>query len=191
MSDLLERFGREAKAGEVLFQEGDPGDSMFVIQGGTILLTRNVAGESVEVARLGAGEFLGEMAIVNHKPRTATATVVEDAQLLVLGTKTFEAMIRANTEIAVRMVMKLASRLDSTIDQYDALLAADNQRRVGLVLLSGGRETLVSDVAPLTGLDETAVEDVLADLEARELITREAGVVTYTSDAELTAYLLR
>src|SRR5207248_3067117 len=52
----------------------------------------------------GAGEFFGEMSILNHKPRSAGAVVAEDAKLLVIDPKKFEAMIRGNVEIAVRLI---------------------------------------------------------------------------------------
>lgn len=90
---LFPRFGREFSVGEVLFREGETGDEMFVIQNGQVRITKLVAGEQRPLATLGRGEFVGEMAILNEKPRTATATVVEDAKLLVIGAKTLELMI--------------------------------------------------------------------------------------------------
>ena len=57
------------------------------------------------------GEFFGEMAILNNEPRTASAIVEEDSQLLVIDPKTFEAMIKGNSEIALRMIKKLSQRL--------------------------------------------------------------------------------
>ena len=104
---LIERFGRTATAGTVLFREGDSGTEMFVIQSGKIRLSRNIRGAEKVLAELPAGEFFGEMSIINDKPRAATAVVVEDAQLLVLDPRTVEAMIKANTEIAVRMVLRV------------------------------------------------------------------------------------
>ena len=68
------RQRREALAeGEVLFDEGDPGDSVFVIQSGEIELTRESGLGRRTVARLGAGEFFGEMSVVLGEPRTARA----------------------------------------------------------------------------------------------------------------------
>ena len=67
MSDpLFARFGREFAAGDVLFHEGDPGDQMFVIQSGAIRITKMIASEERVIAMLGAGEFLGEMAILKE-----------------------------------------------------------------------------------------------------------------------------
>src|SRR5215217_6867222 len=110
---LFDRFGREYQAGEVLFREGEPGDQMFVIQAGAVRISKTMSGEPKVLAVLGPGEFLGEMAILNGKPRTATATVIEATRCLVIEAKTLESMVARNAEIALRLIKKLAKRLDS------------------------------------------------------------------------------
>ncbi|CAG0961310.1 partial Cyclic AMP receptor protein, partial [Anaerolineae bacterium] len=72
---LFARFGKTCGAGEVLFREGDAGDRMYVIQSGAVRISKTVKGEEKTLAILGPGEFFGEMAILNAKPRTATAIV--------------------------------------------------------------------------------------------------------------------
>src|SRR6185503_19357490 len=79
---------------------------------------------------LGPGEFFGEMSILNNQVRSATATVEEDAKLLVIDPKTFEAMVRGNAEIAVRMIKKLAARLQEADEQIEILLLRDHNSRV-------------------------------------------------------------
>ena len=97
---LFARFGREFPAGEVLFREGESGEVMFVIQSGAVRISKEVGGEQKVLAVLGPGEFLGEMAILNGKPRTATATVMDTTRCLVIEAKTLEAMVAKNAEIA-------------------------------------------------------------------------------------------
>ena len=63
--NLIERFARDYASGCVLFREGEPGDFMYVIQSGTVEIRR---GERV-LAILPPGEFLGEMALINARPR--------------------------------------------------------------------------------------------------------------------------
>src|SRR3954452_21045284 len=127
---LFQRFGKEFKRGEVLFREGEPGKEMYVVQAGKVNITKTVRGNEKILATLGAGEFFGEMSILNHKPRSAGATIHEDAKLLVIDPKTFEAMIRGNSEIAVRMIKKLADRLAEADSQIENLLLADPSSRV-------------------------------------------------------------
>jgi CRP/FNR family cyclic AMP-dependent transcriptional regulator len=135
MTDPLAlRFGREYSAGDVLFREGDPGAEMYVIQSGRIQLFKRVGAGERTVATLGRGEFLGEMAILNGKPRTATAVVREPARCLVLDGATLEQMIVHSPEIAVVLVRKLAQRLDSAGEMIQMLLTPDPQARVLLAL---------------------------------------------------------
>src|SRR5579863_8459147 len=131
MSDsLFLRLGREFRAGEVLFREGEQGEEMYVIQSGLVQILKRVGADERPLATLGRGEFLGEMAILNGKPRTATAVVLEDAKCLVIDAATLEQMISSNTEIALRLVKKLARRIDSADEMIQILLNPDPKARV-------------------------------------------------------------
>src|SRR5580693_7983753 len=105
---LLLRLGRDFSAGNVLFREGEHGDDMYVIQSGLMQILKRVGGEDRPLATLGRGEFVGEMAILNDKPRTATVVVLESAACLVIDRVTLEHMLADSTEIALRLVKKLA-----------------------------------------------------------------------------------
>src|SRR5439155_481025 len=74
---LFQRFGKEFRRGDVLFREGEPGKEMYVIQAGKVNITKTVRETEKILATLGAGEFFGEMSILNHKPRSAGAVVPE------------------------------------------------------------------------------------------------------------------
>lgn len=127
---LFQRFGREFAPGTVLFREGEPGKDMYVVQSGRVNVSKKVGEVEKILASLGPGEFLGEMSILNNKPRSATATCAEASKLLVIDAKTFEAMIRGNAEIAIRMIKKLADRLAEANEQIETLLFADASTRV-------------------------------------------------------------
>ena len=131
---LFARFGKEFPAGTVLFREGEQGDTMYVVQSGKVRITKDGADGHKTLAVLGAGEFLGEMAILNNKPRTATATVDTDARMLVLDARTFEQMVVSNTEIAVRLIKKMSRRLDSALALVEILMHRDPKARVILGL---------------------------------------------------------
>ena len=74
MTSLIERFGRNVTAGQVLFHEGEPGKEMYVVQSGKVNITKNVRDTEKVLATLGPGEFFGEMSILNNKPRSAGAS---------------------------------------------------------------------------------------------------------------------
>ena len=128
--NLLERFARDYDAGTVLFREGDPGDFMYVVHAGEVEIRRNVGDHERVLAVLPAGEFFGEMALINQRPRSATAVVRVPSRLLVIEPRTFEAMIRGKTEIAVRLIKTLAARLERANNQIELLLLPSANHRV-------------------------------------------------------------
>jgi CRP-like cAMP-binding protein len=132
MSDdpLFQRFGKAFPRGTVLFREGDAGREMYVVHAGSVTITKQVGQVEKILSRLGPGEFLGEMAILNNKPRSATAICDEDCRLLVIDARTFETMIRSNAEIAVRLIKKLSDRLAEANEQIENLLLTDAASRV-------------------------------------------------------------
>ena len=196
---LFARFGRDCEPGEVLFREGEGGDTMYVLQSGAVRITKTVKGEEKTLAILGAGEFFGEMAILNAKPRNATAIVEEPSRVLVLGARTFEQMVVSNAEIAVRMVKKLARRLDSANELIEVLMHRDPKARVilglsreaetrgepqpdGSVLVPMGSAELAEQV----GLDEKETVDVLKRLHRLRIVepTERGLIVTQVARLE-------
>jgi CRP-like cAMP-binding protein len=202
---MFERFGRSCATGTVLFREGDPGQEMFVLQSGRVQLTRRSRNEEKIVAVLTPGEFFGEMAIVNNRPRSATATVIADATLLAIDARTFEAMVRGNAEIAVRLLKKLASRLDQANRQIEILLVRDSTVRVvqalGMLAETIGSpdgewtrvELSAAELADRLGLSDGDLDQVLRRLEASQLVALEKGRGFRVADgarlAECVSYL--
>jgi CRP-like cAMP-binding protein len=184
MSDpLFSRFGREFTTGDVLFREGDPGDHMYVIQAGAIRITKNVAGTDRVIAILGAGEFLGELAILNDKPRVATATVVSDARCLVIEAKTLESMVTRSGEIAMRLIKRLAKRIDAADALIELLMHHDPKARIMLALArhadafgeqtDGGImiRTSSDELARDVGVESAIAAEVMARLRRLRLAT--------------------
>jgi CRP/FNR family cyclic AMP-dependent transcriptional regulator len=186
MSDpLFARFGREFRAGDVLFLEGETGEEMYVIQSGAVQVSKRIGDEERPLATLGRGEFLGEMAILNGKPRTASAIVLEDTKCLVIDQKTLETMVAKNPEIAMRLIKKLAKRLDAADALVQILLNPDPRARVLLGLKrhaeAFGEETpsgikvhiSPDDLAREVGIDVEDVHDVLGRLKRLRIASEE------------------
>jgi len=109
------QFTREVTAGELIFPEGDLGTEMFIVHEGQVEILKQVeGGELKPLVVFEKGDFFGEMAILEDLPRTASARAVTDGTLLVINGSTFDQMLRANPEIAVRMMRKLSRRLRET-----------------------------------------------------------------------------
>ncbi len=108
---VRDHYQRCLDPGETLFDEGEVGDQLYVIQSGEIELTREGPSGHRVVARLGAGDFLGELCIVAGRRHTTRAVAVNSTRVLELDRETLEAMCLAQPEIAIRLIRVLASRL--------------------------------------------------------------------------------
>jgi CRP-like cAMP-binding protein len=139
-------FQRRFEDGEIIFDEGDEGVDLYVIQSGQVQVSRRGSGRERVVAKLAPGEFFGEMSVVLGESRTARAVAVGPTELLELDGETLEAMCIERPEIAIRMIQRLAIRLISAERRLSAL----------------GLDELVGPlVRHLTSLSENVVENEL------------------------------
>ena len=133
---------RDFPADALLFQLGDAGDAMYLIEEGRVrIFIHDEDGEDVTLAELSDGDFFGEMAIVDGKPRSANAIVLEDARLAVLSREDFLRFVRANVDVALEMVSAISDRLRQT----DRLLRQRVSRNVNVE--NDARMTLVDRLA--------------------------------------------
>jgi CRP-like cAMP-binding protein len=116
------KFLTHFKKGHVLFQEGDDGEDMYIVQSGKVAIKKKLKEGDATLAVLEKGDFFGEMAILERMPRSASAEVIEDGDLIVIAGEIFGDMIKANPEIAVRMLRKQSIRLRETNKQLEQAL---------------------------------------------------------------------
>ena len=109
------------EAGELLFTQGDEGDTMFVITTGKIQISRIVDGQKTILADLGSGEFLGEMSLVNQEARSATGMALEQTTVMVYNKEKFTELLSTRPMIAQRIIERLADRLRQTTEQLTEL----------------------------------------------------------------------
>ena len=98
---------RASSTGTVLTREGEPGDEFFIVADGHVAIEQG--GRAIRT--LGPGDYLGEVALVFGGTRTATATVIDDARLLVLGAEAFTAMLRRDPRLEDRILTTVSERM--------------------------------------------------------------------------------
>jgi CRP-like cAMP-binding protein len=116
------KFLTHFKKGHVLFHEGDDGEDMYIVQSGRVAIKKKLKEGEATLAVLEKGDFFGEMAILERMPRSASAEVIEDGDLIVIAGDIFGDMIKANPEIAVRMLRKQSIRLRETNKQLEMVM---------------------------------------------------------------------
>lgn len=106
---------RDVSNGTSLFRSGDSGDAMYLIESGRVRISVNDAdGSDVTLAELAGGDFFGEMALLDSKPRSADATVINDARVAVLSRENFLSFVRSNPDVALKMLSAITHRLRRT-----------------------------------------------------------------------------
>src|SRR5688572_18925935 len=101
-----------------IFQEGEAGDRMYVVcSGGVELATTDKLGQKLVLTTASRGDLFGELSLLDHGPRTAHATVIEDAELLVLDRATLVDFIRRRPEVALDMMAVMGGRVRTTTNR--------------------------------------------------------------------------
>jgi len=114
-SDFLSLFQdaddvRAVPAGETIFEEGDPGDAMYVVIEGEVAV--RVAGRDMSL--VGAGSIFGEMALIDDSPRSAAAVAKTDCRLVAIDEPRFMEMVQKTPRFALLLMRVLANRLRLT-----------------------------------------------------------------------------
>ncbi|MGZ4430434.1 MAG: Crp/Fnr family transcriptional regulator [Gaiellales bacterium] len=97
----------DVSRGTVLTREGRTGGEFFVVADGEVEVQR----DGRTLARLGTGDFLGEIALIDKGPRTATATATRDSKLFVLAPREFHSMLGSNPKVEAKILRALAERV--------------------------------------------------------------------------------
>jgi len=178
--------------GDILFREGESGDSLYVIREGKIKLGRSSSdGRENLVAILGPGEMFGELSLFDPGPRTMTATAVAETQLMGLGNDSLTGLLTGRPEVAKALLAALAKRLRRTNEHLADLVFTDVPGRVAKALLDlaerFGRPVdngiMVShdltqeELAQLVGASRETVNKALADFATRGWLKLEARAV--------------
>jgi CRP-like cAMP-binding protein len=171
LADRIVRY----KAGETVFQEGELGTEMYIIQSGSIEIVKRIGEKRESLGIMEKGDFFGEMAILEDMVRTADVVAVTDVELVRVNGATFDTMLKSNTEIAIRMMRKLARRLRETTRMLEEALGRkveidhpvvvdeepkETHATARLVDPASGREfplnaigeTMVGRIDPVTGI---------------------------------------
>ncbi|MBI3182551.1 MAG: cyclic nucleotide-binding domain-containing protein [Myxococcales bacterium] len=116
---------RRFAAGQVIFEEGELGDSLYVIAGGEVeVMRRDASGEQKTIAVLGAPEFFGEMSLIDKEYRSATVRARSDAELLHLTAENLTTFRKQHRDGFTFVVINIARVISSRLREANTRLAA-------------------------------------------------------------------
>ncbi len=108
---------RRYAAGETVYNEGDPGDTMFIIKEGEVEVLREVGGGNTRLATLSRGAIFGEMAVLRDRPRSTTTRALGPVRLVVLPKDAFLNAFNRENPLALKLLRTLCERLSQAGDQ--------------------------------------------------------------------------
>ncbi|MDK1028508.1 MAG: cyclic nucleotide-binding domain-containing protein [Anaerolineae bacterium] len=103
---------RTLKKDEVLFQKGDEGNSLFIINSGWVkVIARDTQGSDIVLNQVGAGEIIGEMALLDNEPRSAGVVALEKTEVLELKRVDFMEILKQQPDLALSVIRNFSSRM--------------------------------------------------------------------------------
>lgn len=193
-SDLSDKDLRELEAvvrersfrkNEVIFHAQEPGNALFVIKRGRVKISMDdKSGREIILRIFAAGDFFGEMSLLDGEPRSATVSALEPCQALILFREPFVEFVARRPEVVMKMLTALSRRLRKADEKISRLAFSDAYEKVASVLmeiieerkipLRIGTEIPISltrkELAELVGLSRETLTRVLADFQKAGLV---------------------
>jgi CRP/FNR family cyclic AMP-dependent transcriptional regulator len=188
-------------ANQVLFIADDPGDGCYRIEKG-LLKVSMVSPSGIEriLAILGPGAIVGELAVLDELPRSASVVALRDSDLLFVSKTQFDECANKHPKLYPHLLMLLASRLRDANDIIAAESFLPMQGRVALTLIelaehfgeNVGEDRIMirqkfgqPDLAAMAGIARENLNRILADWKCRKLVTRISGYYCIESKSRL------
>ena len=126
-AETLELILREsaevvAKEGDYFFREGEPGDSLFVLESGTVLVQRMWQGEPIELGRLACGDCFGEMALIDFEKRSASIKAECNCSAIEVPSKSLRSLFKVDVEQYAMIMMNLGREVSRRLRVADECL---------------------------------------------------------------------
>jgi len=197
-------ISRNFRAGEVVFREGDGGDTCYIVRSGLARAVRQHSdGRSITLSHFAAGDIFGELAMFDEEPRSATVDVIDDAEVVAIPGRDMQRLMREYPEIAVKLNAALAQRLRATNERLARQSFQTVQSRVAAVLLQmvasargvneGESDVVITltqaDLAKLAGSSRESASRFLATLERSSVISQGRGRLTVHDPGALEGYV--
>lgn len=184
---------RECSKDHVLMVEEEVGQTLFILLKGIVKVTRTSdEGREVIITMLKAGDFFGELALLDGRGRSATVTAMQDTEMLTLRRSEFLLLLEKFPQIAIEMLKVLADRIRKCDSQIENLTLQDAVGRVGATLIHVAEQTgymrgsnmiitklpVQQDLANMAGTARETISRVMSIFENKGLIEREGHRVS-------------
>ncbi|MGB9620872.1 MAG: Crp/Fnr family transcriptional regulator [Brevinematia bacterium] len=188
-SEFFKKHGKIYDEGKVIFNEGDYGKEMFIIVEGKVKIVKKVGNIEKVLMVLDKGDFFGEMALVEDKPRSASAIALTTCKLIVIDKNLLKSLIMRNPEFAYKMIIKMSQRIRETNKQIEEMIKYDAKTRIINELVKSLTEKnykefskLIEDVSGFVGVSKEEVSQTIRELVSSGVITLRGGMISFNKD---------
>lgn len=145
----------------MIFSESQSGAEMYIIQEGQVDISKVVDGNEVTLAVIGQGDMFGEMALLENKPRSASAIAHSDCRLLVVNRSNFNQMVTTQPQMISKLTTTLSERLWSMYRQLDnAALQDPYHKMIDMLALQIEKQKINTDKGSLGWQSELTIQDL-------------------------------
>ena len=140
---------RKLAPGDILMKKGDPGDSLFIIHEGWVkIVTVDSRGDELIINKCGPGEIIGEMALLDSGPRSASVIALEDSEALELKRDAFQNVIDNHPEVSLSIIRSYSNRLRFSTTYIERAINWSQK-------IAEGDYSFIENTGPLSKAQET------------------------------------
>jgi len=189
---------RNYRRGEVVFRQDDPGNALYLIQSGTVKISRQGEdGREITLTLLHSGEYFGELALLDDEPRSADAIAVEASTMYMLPKAEFKSFLLANPHVPLQMLSAMSRMYVRRLtDAVQDAVFLDVPARLARVIVqmhistprpeSQPLRTTQADLASMIGATRESVNKWLGYFERRGWVKRSRGALSVLNVHSLT-----
>lgn len=198
---------RTYKSSDIIFREGDPGQSLYLIKSGQVrIFVNGLDGHQTSVILFGRpGEIFGELAIIDGLPRSATAVALDNTTLYTMNRATFRQHMMHHPQLALNFMRELSMRVRYNTKQMDSFASLGISQRLarklmelakkyGIAEATGVRINITltqSDLASLIGATRESINKSLKTFRNQQWIDYQQGQIIILDPAALKAQVNR
>ena len=190
------QYERIFRAGETIFEPGDPARELYIVQAGEVEVLRPTGSGTRPVDRVRPGEFFGEMSVVLGGRRSVRAVAVSDARVLEIDRETFQTMCLDRPEIALRVIERLSVRVLQLEERMGTLAVTELIRSVVAVLIETAEpegddhrvDASLREIAESSGLSMLDAHRAVQELIDLKLVRLEDDLLRVSDLQALRAY---
>ena len=149
---LIEKFGRRYKSGEMIFEEEQEADKIYMVVEGRIRLMKRVRAVERDLVVLKTGDIFGETALLGGCRQPFSAVSLGECQVLEFNARDFETLLRDQADVSIKFIIQLVRRLQASEERIENMMLKDSQSKILNSLIKLAEATNNADEHVVIGL---------------------------------------